>query len=313
MVLALTGLVIVYGQHIYDHFVAARFTPTAQIAAVHDSLKLTWLGHDLLYASRPSIETGQQFNQHCDTTERTAAILGCYYQKNIYLYNVTNPELAGAEEVTAAHEMLHAGYERLQIWEKNHVNALLQAEYAKIKDQPEMKKLMEYYTAHEPGELDNELHSIIGTTVASISPDLEQYYAQFFNDRASIVAMNAKYNTVFASIEAQSVALEKKISNDGPVLQAELATYEAKRALLTNDIQTFNQRVKDGYFTSQSDFESAKQKLLARSNALESERTTLNQRVEAYNAIVQQYNSLSIRVNQLNSSINGVVTPTPGL
>lgn len=313
MVLAISMLVIVYGQHVYDHFVAARFVPSSNIASVHDNLKLTGLGHDLLYASNPSVETGQQFNAHCDTTERTAAILGCYYKRSVYLYDVTNPELAGAEEVTAAHEMLHAAYERLQIWEKNHVNSLLEAEYAKIKDQPDIKKLMEYYSTNEPGELDNELHSIIGTTVASISPELAQYYAQYFNDRAAIITMNAKYNTLFATIEAQSTTLAAKIDADGPTLQSDLSAYEAKRTVLTNDIQTFNQRVKGNYYTSTSVFESAKQALLARSSALEAGRTSLNNRVDAYNALVKQYNNLSIRVNQLNSSINGVSAPTPGV
>jgi hypothetical protein len=313
MILAVTMLVIVYGPHIYDHFLAARFNAPANIAKLNTDLNLTWLGHDLFYASSPSIESGNQFNSHCATTERTAAILGCYYQRKIYLYDVTNPELDGAEEVTAAHETLHAAYERLQIWEKNHVNKLIEAEYAKIKDQPDIKKLVDYYAKNEPGDLDNELHSIIGTTVASISPDLEQYYQQFFNDRAAIVKMNEKYNAVFVAIEAQSTDLSTKITEQGGSLQTDLATYEAKRTILSSDIQTFNQRAQNGYFTSESSFESAKQALLTRSAALEAERTSLNERVDAYDALVKEYNNLSIRVNQLNSSINGVSAPTPGV
>ncbi len=43
------------------------------------------------------------------------AILGCYNpsSRDIYIYNVTNSELDGVKEVTAAHEMLHAAWERL--------------------------------------------------------------------------------------------------------------------------------------------------------------------------------------------------------
>ncbi len=311
--LAIAMLVIIYGQRVVDHYMAARFVPSTSVATVNEQLNLTGLGHDLLYASNPSVETGQQFNQHCETTERSAAILGCYYKRTIYLYDVTNPELAGAEEVTAAHEMLHAAYERLQIWEKNNVNALLEAEYAKIKNQPDIKKLMEYYSTNEPGEIDNELHSIIGTTVASISPELEQYYSQYFNDRAAIVAMNTKYNTLFATVEAQSTEIAAKIDSEGPVLQRDLSSYEAERTVLTNDIQTFNQRAKGDYYTSTSAIESARQALLARSSALEAERVSLNSRVDAYNALIKQYNDLSVRVNQLNSSINGVSAPTPGV
>lgn len=312
-ILAVAMLVIVYGQRVIDHFEAARFAPSSSVASVHDNLKLTGLGHDLLYASSPSVETGQKFNSHCETTERTAAILGCYYKRTIYLYDVTNPELAGAEEVTAAHEMLHAAYDRLQIWEKSRVNSLLEAEYAKIKDQPDIKKLMEYYTANEPREIDNELHSIIGTTVASISPDLEQYYGQYFTDRGAILTMNAKYNTVFATIEAQATKLADQIDRDGPVLQSDLSAYEAERTVLTNDIQIFNQRVKGNYYTSTDVLEYARQVLISRSNSLEAERVALNERVDAYNALVKEYNNLSIRVNQLNSSINGVSAPSPGV
>lgn len=43
--------------------------------------------------------------------------------------------------MTAAHEMLHAAYQRLNMFERKHVDEMVMAEYDKIKDQPEIKQI----------------------------------------------------------------------------------------------------------------------------------------------------------------------------
>ena len=54
-------------------------------------------------------------------------MLGCYHsnQDGIFLYNVQDARLAGVQQVTAAHEMLHAAYDRLSTKDKNYVDGLL--------------------------------------------------------------------------------------------------------------------------------------------------------------------------------------------
>lgn len=299
-------LLILYGNRIIDHFLAAAFTPSSQVAALHDSLKLTAQGSDLLYASQPVVQSGAQFNQSCSSAERTAAILGCYYMRKMYIYNVTNTELAGAEEVTAAHEMLHAAYERLTIFERGHIDDLINTQYAKLGNDSDLKKLMQYYEKAEPGALTNELHSILGTTVGSLSPELESYYARYFTNRQAVVAMNQTYNAVFDTVSKQSDDLSNKIEQLKPKLQADMAAYESARKQVEADIASFNQQASSGKFTTQAAFQRARSALVARVDQLNAERDAVNAEVATYNTYVADLNKLSVKVHELNSSINGI-------
>ena len=83
-------------------------------------------------------------SSNCDTEERTTAILGCYYQRHIYLFDINNKELDGTLDVTAAHEMLHAAYDRLNFFERSYVDGLINAEYEVHKNDASLKQIMAY-------------------------------------------------------------------------------------------------------------------------------------------------------------------------
>lgn len=302
----LSFLFILYGNRVIDHFAAAAFKPTPEVVRLHDEIKLTNEGNDVLYASQPIIQTSAEFNQSCSSTERTAAILGCYYMRKLYIYNITNPDLHGAEEVTMAHEMLHAAYERLNIFDRTSVDKLVNAEYEKLKDNPELKSLMQYYEKAEPGALTNELHSILGTIIPSLSPQLEQHYARYFTNRQLIVGMNQRYNAVFSDIKKRSDDLSAAINNLRPNLQSSVSAFETTRKQLEADIAVFNQRANSGYYTTQSAFNRARQALLARVDGLNAEREDINRRVQDLNNKIAELNKLALKVNELNSSINGI-------
>lgn len=309
-VLALSLGVFFYGNVAMDWVRASQFEPSAQLAKSTTRIKLTPRGEQIFYATAPAIEDKTQFNQSCASTERTVAILGCYYGDNIFLYNIKNTELDGTLEVTAAHEMLHAAYHRLNYFERQHVDGLVSAEYENIKDDPEIKQVMKYYQEAEPGAELDELHSIIGTTIKDLPPELEQYYAQYFTDRGAIVALNEKYNAVFSELNKQADALQKQIDKEGPAIKADMAAYEIDLAQLNLDIQSFNQRADAGAFSSQSEFATARAALEARASELGRRQRSLNARVDAYNHDIDALNKLAVHVNTLNESINGVDAPS---
>lgn len=313
LLVAICVLLLLYGQRAIDVYEAGQYHPTAQISQVSDRVMLTARGTELLYASKPVVEDQKLFNDNCESTERTTAMLGCYHRKKIFLFNVQNKELDGAIDVTAAHEMLHAAYDRLNVFERIHINNMVTAEYEKIKNDKDIKQLMEYYSKAEPGATLNELHSIIGTTKSSISPELEQYYGQYFSDRGKVVELNTKYNTVFRQVEAQGAELVKIINQESPLLHSDLDEYNAERSQLETDIASFNARVNSGGFTIRSSFETARAALVERSDDLNARREAINQRVETYNNNIEQLNALSVRIQQLNSSINGITSPKSGV
>ena len=311
VVLGIVVAAYFYGGMLLDMVRAAQFTPTSQLAAANERIALTSRGQQIFYATAPEIQDKAQFNDSCQSAERTTAILGCYYRDRIYLYNIQNSELDGTLEVTAAHEMLHAAYHRLNYFERQEVDRMVGAAYQTVKDQPEISELMKYYTEAEPGAEADELHSIIGTTIAELPPWLERYYARYFTDRASIVALNAKYTAVFSQLSRQADELQKQIDAEGPEIKREQASYDTDLTQLNLDIQSFNARANQaGGFSSQSEFAVARAGLMQRTAALNARQSTLNARINAYNAMVESLNKIAVHVNKLNESINGVDAPS---
>jgi len=298
-----------YGPIAVDAVRASNFNPSSNITSVDTRIALTTRGQQIFYATTPTIEERDAFNTDCGSAERTAAILGCYVRDQIYLYNIEGKELDGALEVTAAHEMLHAAYARLNIFEQASVNKMLNAEYAKIKDNPDIKQEMQYYAQAEPGEELNELHSIIGTTIKDLPTDLEQYYTRYFTNRAAIVAMNAKYTAVFNEVNQQATALQEKITNEAASIKQASSQYDIDLTQLNSDIESFNERATSGGFSSQYAFTTARQALSVRIEQMKDRQITLNQQIDAYNADVAEYNKLAVRAKQLNQGINGVEAP----
>lgn len=309
VIIALGFAAYLYEPTIVDAFRASRFIPTAEVAAITERIELTDSAKRTFYAANPVIESRDEFNQSCQSGERTAAILGCYAYERIYLYDIDDSELDGAVEVTAAHELLHAGYARLNVFQKARVNTMIEAVYEKIKNTPVIAEEMEYYKVAEPGEELNELHSIIGTTIKDLPADLEKYYADYFIDRANIVAMNTRYTAVFEKLNAQATDLEKKINNEAAAIKVASDNYNRDLAQLNESINTFNRRAQNGAFSSQYAFSVERNALAAQANELTTRQVALNARIDAYNADIARYNQLALRAKQLNASINGVQAP----
>lgn len=308
VVIALSVLGILYGQRVIDHIKANIFQPTKQVASVETRLKLSSRGKDIFYATQPTVEQKVEFNNNCQSQERTAAILGCYYRDRIYLYDIKNEQLDGTLEVTAAHEMLHAAYQRLNWFERQDVDTMIRSQYAKVRNNQNLKEVMKYYAKAEPGAEINELHSILGTTIAGLDPALEQYYRQYFKDRAAVVELNAAYNKVFGELKSKADELESKIKAAEPQLTADLAAYDTDLKQLESDIESFNQQVASGSYTSRGAFTATRSALLARVDDLNARRDGINARVSAYNADVEALNALSVQAGDLYKSINGAET-----
>lgn len=307
--LALAGVAILYGPIIADAVKSGQFKPSARLSAVEGRIKLTDRGRQIFFATEPQIEDKQQFNTSCQSTERTVAILGCYYKDKTHLYDIQNAELDGTLEVTAAHEMLHAAYHRLNMFERKRVDDMVKSQYEIVKNDAAIKQVMQYYEQAEPGAEIDELHSILGTTVSRLSPDLEEYYGRYFTDRLRIIGLNAKYNAIFGQLNKQAEELQKQIDQKGPEIKSTLSEYNANLEQLNLDIQSFNERAANGEFASQAAFAAARATLERRVDELNGRRDRINTQVNNYNAMIENLNQLAVHVNQLNKSMNGVDAP----
>lgn len=303
-------------QYVVDQLVVWSYRPSTEIASIAQKTDLTNKGTFHFYATQPEVASADTFNQDCPRQEVGNPILGCYTSDHrIYIYDITNDQLEGMEEVTAAHEMLHAVWERLGEGEKDRVSKLIDAEYTRLVADAEFKERMDYYSRTEPGQFYNELHSIIGTEIKGISPELESYYAEYFSDRDKVLSFHDAYNSVFLGLRSQSESLYAEITTLGTDLEARSAKYNSDVARLSADIQSFNNRADSGSFSSMAQFNRERSALLARSNQLESDRTAINRDIATYNQKYEQYQALTVQIESLNKSIDSLsdLQPAPGL
>lgn len=310
LVLLVAGWAIMNRQFVRDQLVVWSYQPSSEQLSLINKAGMNNQGEFIYLASEPVIDSTSNFNNECRSTETTVSILGCYVNNRIYIYDVTNEQLEGIKEVTAAHETLHAVYARLSDADKNRLNALLETEYNKLKTNQEFADLIAYYDKAEPGQRDNELFSIVGTEVSSISSELEKFYGQYFSDRQAVVKLSQKYKSVFNSLKEKANSLIAQINDLADSINNRSKTYAADLAILNSDIQTFNANLKANKLT-QSQYTSQRADLVYRSNELSSERVSINKDIAAYNNLVNQYDAVAVESTNLYNSIDSTLAPAP--
>jgi len=313
LISALSLFVYQNRQNIVDQLTIWQYPTSGEIVELVNRSGMNNEGKFIYAASRPSIESTQIFNNVCSSIENTMSILGCYTNNRIYVYDVTDKELDGIREVTATHEALHAVYARLSTEEKQYLEKLLDAEYKKLESDEEYKDRMEFYARTEPGEKYNELHSVIGTEISNISDDLETYYARFFSDRQKVVSLYKKYSAVFQKLNDRAEELSQQLNDLTNSINDRVAKYNIAVALLNTDIDEFNKMANDGSFESQTQFYQARQRLVTRSESIESERLSINDDISTYNKILKEYNSNAAKSEKLYNSIDSTLAPSPSI
>jgi hypothetical protein len=294
---------------ILDWLFTRGYHPTAQMSQITSDDRLTAYGKRLLYVNRPLIEGQKSFNEHCTNASDQVVVLGCYTgnRQGIYLYNVTDARLSGIEQVTAAHEMLHQAYDRLGSSERAHIDRLLSAYESQVTDQ-DIKDQLAAYRKTEPNQVLNEMHSLFGTEVANLPPELEQYYSRYFQDRSKIVAYQQQYMIAFtqrrqqiAAYDAQLDSLKAQIDQKRIKITAEEKTIQTQRTQLNaylsaNQIAAYNAAVPG--FNVQVDIYRA-------------DIVAANKLVDQYNSIIDQRNAIAIQEQQLQQAINSHASTAP--
>ena len=306
-------LLFINRQCVVDQLSVWQYQPSSTVASFVERAGMSDSGKFFFYASQPSVEPAQEFNKKCGRQEEQTAILGCYNGRNIYIYNVTDERIDGIREVTAAHEMLHAAYDRLSENEKKTVDRLLETEYVKLKSDTKLAERMAFYDRTEPGQRSNELHSVIGTEIANISPELERYYAKFFADRSKVVALHAKYASVFSDLQTRSQEITSQLTALNKSIEDDSARYNGAVNQLNKDINSFNDRANNGGFTSNGEFQAERAALAARADQLDVDRQTIDDDVARYEALRQELMGIASQSEALNQSIDSSLAPAPSL
>lgn len=321
--LVLTGLMLTAAIWLFfnqryaaDSITVWQFRPTPAIAQLADASGMSDKGRFLFYASTPQLEGSAQFNNSCQRKEERSAILGCYRSGKIYVYDIQDERLRGVEEVTAAHEMLHAAYERLSADERTQVNQLLEKSYQELmrSGDASLQERMQYYARTEPGERDNELHSILATEVASLEPKLETYYERYFSDRAEVVRLHGLYSDKFEELNTNSQQLKAQLDTLADEIDRLTNGYNDAIRALNNDIARFNARASEpGAFATEAAFQAARSGLVARVDNEARVRADIDAKVADYDTKRQAYNATVDESNSLTRSLDSTLAPAPSL
>jgi len=315
LVLALViavGGALLSARRIADQFTVWNFRPSATLTGYIERASMTGEASFLFLASTPAIEQSAEFDSVCANHKEDVGILGCYVpaDRTIHLFDVTDDRLDGLEEVVAAHEMLHAAWDRLGENDIAALEPLLEAEADRLADDPEFAERMAFYAETEPGERANELHSIIATEVADISPELESHYSAYFIDREAVVALHVASNAVFMELQARSEALVASLAALRDGIEADYAQYNSGYDDLNADIRAFNRRADNGDFDSWAAFDRERRGILARQASLDALYESIQARTAQYDAGVAELDTLNAQVAELNASIN--IAPRSG-
>ena len=290
---------VFHAQDIRDWWILRGYVPSAEVANIASSTTMTDYGKHLFYVYDPQIETSTSFNQHCTIAE-ASIVLGCYNGVGIYVYDVTDPRLNGVHEVTAAHEMLHAGYDRLSDSERKSVDAMTSAVFANLQDE-RIKSVIESYRSRDPSVVPNELHSILGTEVRNLSPELEKYYQKYFTDRLAVVGYSEGYEQVFvdyknkvAAYDVQLSELKSNIFSMETDLKSRASDLTSEKAQLdalyrAKNYEAYNSMV-PGYNSAVSSYNS--------------DLATYKSLIEQYNQIVEKRNALTVDQNSLVQALD---------
>ncbi len=291
--------VVIYRQDIQDWWALRQYQAPTDIKLIADETTMVGRGRDMFYVSQPQIENSEDFNLHCSRNGEKTKVLGCYAKQRIYLYNVTDPRLHGIEQVTAAHEMLHAAYERLNDSDRATVDSLLEAELRRATDD-HLKTVIDSHAVDDPGKRLNEMHSILGTEYGNLAPELEIYYKQYFADRSKVVDFANQYRGTFEASQAriaqigdQLESLKKQIDTNTVLLNLQKTEIDAEVAWLNTlratDVNEYNKAV-PGYNAKAS----AYNKLVLVTRGL----------IDSYNILVTEHNNEAAAQNSLYNSID---------
>ena len=295
-----------YFFHVGDYIEAAIYKPTEEMSAVMTSIKLTSKGNRVFRSANPSLESNEDFNENCKTVSKDAYVLGCYItvSDQIHLYNVQFTEetknLRGIIESTAAHEMLHAAWSRMNSWDRTSISDKLQAVYDSAD-----KDFQKEFDTYSKNEFYDELHARVGVELKNIPEELEKHYAEYFEDRQAIVNYYENYRSVFKELRKKADDLATKIQSESKAIDKTTEEYKTVSNELQKKIIEFNKCSNEtGCFSSVSDFNSQRGNLVAEIDKVNKMYDDLTKRTNALNDMIDEYNALVIKSDAYQNAIN---------
>jgi hypothetical protein len=303
VLLALAFAAVLNRMVIRDWVTVNQFQPSSEVAELAVQSGMNDAGKYLFYSGQPTLKNAEGFNDSCGEHERSTSVLGCYVNYQIYLFDIENKELDGIEEVTAAHEMLHAAYDRLGASDKGAVERMIKDMLPDLEADEAFNERMAAYGELDEADRINELHSIIATEVVDLPDDLEEYYERYFSDREKVAGLYAKYSGVFAALHQRADLLSNRYNQIVELRNQLVEASNREYQQLTADIQTFE----IGPKTNSDEARELNRRAAEYNARLDDVKRQLTLYDEQLASIKAELDTIAIHSKKLNDSINSQV------
>lgn len=261
------------------------------------------------YINHPSIEDRTNFNKHCPNNSEQSVVLGCFLgnRAGIYLFNVSDPELHGVEQVTAAHEMLHQAYQRLSSAERIKVNNLLEKYYTDGLTDSGIKDQIKLYQKSEPDAMDDEMHSLFGTEATNLSPELESYYKQYFSKRSTVAAFYTSYQSAFTERKQQIADYDAQLSKLKPQINSLESSLEQQKSALNTMQSQMDSYKSSGNYDAYNGLVPVYN---AKVNTYNADLELLKSKIATYNNVVEERNNIALEEQTLQQHLSSKLQST---
>lgn len=178
LLVVITGFIAIKNAvAIGDWWFFRSYEPSDQVIKLAEDAGMNDYGKKLFYRMDPQFVDRQTINQECGSDA-----LGCTVGRNIYILNDFTERQYNRSIVTAAHEMLHVAYSRIDkndlVELKSNLNKQIQESDSELVDKFSKFTGEDYY---------NEAHSYIGSEESDLMDSLKAHYSNYFNDRDKVL------------------------------------------------------------------------------------------------------------------------------
>jgi flagellar biosynthesis chaperone FliJ len=306
--LVAVGILFVNKQKILDWWRLRGYSPPSAISRLADQDTMNSYTRHLFYLNRPQLlPTVTSFRASCPEDKGTI-VLGCYHpdQNGIYIFNVADPTLAGVAQVTAAHEVLHAVYARLTNVQRTTLDKELQDFNDHHLQSAVVKAEVKLYKETEPSAVYDEMSCTFGTEIANLTPALENYYKNYFNNRSAIVAYEQKYESAFSSRQDQIKQYDSELAGMKTQIDAQQAGINTTQNILDTMRQNLNSYKSSGDY---ADYNVGVPEYNAQVDKYNSQSADLTSLINSYNNVVAERNNIAGQYTTLANAIDTRVTP----
>lgn len=286
-----------------DWYHLRGYAPASNVVALANDTTMTAYARHMFYLNKPQILSSvTSFRAYCPENKDTI-VLGCYHsgENGIYVYNVPDPSLAGVQQVTAAHEMLHASYARLSNHDRTVINSEL-LDYSKhgLTD-PSVKADIKIYQQTEPSSVTDEMHSLFGTEIANLPAPLESYYTRYFHNRSKIVTYQQQYQAQFTKRQATIASDDNQLKDLKANIQIQQDSVDSQLAQITSDRARINSYASSNQIAT---YNAAIASFNAEIDAYNRAVQKLKDQIDGYNQLVAARNLIAGQLTTLDKALD---------